>query len=71
MNVFKDFIHLVSGFFFLQVPVPMVAPPLVKDMQDAAVQSEPLSASEEKAIQVPPSTAGWVVIVLLYGSHQE
>ncbi|XP_056867750.1 zinc finger MYM-type protein 4-like isoform X2 [Takifugu flavidus] len=39
------------------VPVPMVVSPLVKDMQDAAVQFEPLSAREEKAIQVPASTA--------------
>lgn len=39
----------------------MVAPPLVKDTQDAAVQSECLSASEEKAIQVPASTAGEVM----------
>lgn len=45
---------------FLQVPVPMVVSPLVKDMQDAAVQFEPLSVREEKAIQVPASTAGWV-----------
>lgn len=65
MNVvcFKFLSTYPSGFFSLsfclvQVPVPMVAPPLVKDMQDAAVQSEPLSVSEEKAIQVPASTAG-------------
>lgn len=61
MNVlcFK-FLSIFQGFFFFffQVPVPMVVPPLVKDMQDAAVQSGPLSVSEEKAIQVPASTAG-------------
>lgn len=39
----------------------MLVPPLVKDMQDAAVQSEPLSVSEEKGIQVPASAAGEVL----------
>lgn len=54
MNLYKVFIYR-----YLQVPVPMVISPPVKDMQDAAVQFEPLSVREEKAIQVPASTAGW------------
>lgn len=41
----------------------MVVPPPVKDVQDAAVQSEPLSASAEKAVQVPASVAGEVSIL--------
>lgn len=45
----------------------MVVSPLVKDMQDAAVQFEPLSAREEKAIQVPASTAGWVSFLTTWG----
>lgn len=53
-------------FLFSQVPVPMVAPPLVKDVHDAAVQPEPLSASEEKAIQVPASTAGSLLLLILF-----
>lgn len=61
-TVFRFLIYLSgffsSFFFLLQVPVPMVAPPLVKDMQDAAVQAEPLPVSEEKATQVPASAAG-------------
>lgn len=47
-----------SLFFFFQLPVPLVVPPVVKDTQDAAVQSELWSASEEKAVQVPAAPPG-------------
>lgn len=44
----------------------MVVPQLVKDMQDAAVQSEPLPAREEKAIQVPASSAGRLLALTIW-----
>lgn len=65
MNLFSSSFMCIF-VAFLQVPVPMVVPQLVKDVQDAAVQSEPLSAREEKAIQVPASTAGWPLALTIW-----